>query len=329
MKDAKTQILFTQGKDPSGSLIFANDAEKGLDYFCPLCNTEFILRKSGNTGKGSKRPHFAHKNLTVSCTPETVLHFLFKTQAYVLIKRHIEDNKPLNFNWYCKYCHEKHSGSLLKKAKRVELESNLGSCIPDIALFDESNQLFVVIEVVVTHAPEETALKYYKDNKVILIQIKLDDETDLERISSKLSQPDVVDLCLNPKCEKCGNYMYEKKLVIAVGKCLNCRNSIQVATIQSYSNRIIRNKSEILYPSDFNNFEIKLALEKGANILLHPSPYAPKSYFANSCNKCKSFNGDYLQYSEYKTTKNIRELPSVKHKIGYFCENCGFETNNI
>jgi hypothetical protein len=33
-----------------------------------------ILRKSGKTGQGSRRPHFAHKSVNPDCNPETAIH---------------------------------------------------------------------------------------------------------------------------------------------------------------------------------------------------------------------------------------------------------------
>jgi hypothetical protein len=35
-------------------------------------------------------------------------------------------------------------------------------CKPDIALFDETGKVFTVIEIVVTHKPEDNVIKYYK-----------------------------------------------------------------------------------------------------------------------------------------------------------------------
>lgn len=68
-------LIFLNEKD---NLIHINDAEKGKNYYCLICNNNYILRKSGKTGKGSKRPHFAHNRLTANCTPESVLHYSFK-----------------------------------------------------------------------------------------------------------------------------------------------------------------------------------------------------------------------------------------------------------
>jgi len=322
MAEAKTQILYTQGKDSSGSLVFAKDAEKGLDYFCPLCNTEFILRKSGNTGKGSKRPHFAHKNLTVNCTPETVLHYLFKTQAYELIRKHILQNEALNFNWMCKYCEEKHSGNLLKKAKNVKLEYNLGSCLPDIALFDENDKVYAVIEVVVTHAPEESTLKFYKENKIILIKLNIVNESQLENVNEKLTYPDFVDFCINPRCKKCGDYLLKKRMIIIEAKCYRCEKDIKIAGIDSQNDGVIRKINSHLTPSDFNEMEIDFARSKKVNLVLNFSKTAGMKYLANSCKECKAFMGDFHSFEEYYAPAEYGDLKSQKYDIGFVCRNC-------
>ena len=81
-----SQILYTTAVDTHGNLIHVNDAEKGLDYYCPVCQRRFILRKSGKSGPGSRRPHFAHNDSTPNCTPEGVLHHSFKKHLVELIE---------------------------------------------------------------------------------------------------------------------------------------------------------------------------------------------------------------------------------------------------
>lgn len=98
------KILYTVAYDKGKNLIKASDAEKGNEFYCPVCKEELILRKSGKTGKGSKRPHFAHQNLTPNCNPETALHFSFKNLLYKYLEEHITGNIPLQFSWDCKYC---------------------------------------------------------------------------------------------------------------------------------------------------------------------------------------------------------------------------------
>jgi len=109
------KVLYSVAKCSDKELINAKDAIKGNDYFCPVCNSSLILRKSGNTGRNSKRPHFAHKSLTQDCTPETALHYTFKTLTFKIISDLLKEKDALNFQWGCKFCTEIHKGDLLKK----------------------------------------------------------------------------------------------------------------------------------------------------------------------------------------------------------------------
>jgi hypothetical protein len=146
-----TNILYTVAIDNDGNLIKANDAEKDNDFFCPVCKTDLILRKSGKTGKGTKRPHFSHRKLTPNCIPETALHCSYKNLPAKKIEHYLNSKIPLTISWHCNFCGENHSGNLLKKIKAVNVEQNLIVCQPDIALIDNSEKVFAVIEIVVTH----------------------------------------------------------------------------------------------------------------------------------------------------------------------------------
>jgi hypothetical protein len=95
------------------------------------------------------------------------------------IRLSLRENRALNFEWDCQFCTEHHKGNLLKKISDVKLEYNLGKCQPDIALLDAHENVHAVIEVVVTHKPEEQAVKFYKDNDIILIEHVLKSDLDL------------------------------------------------------------------------------------------------------------------------------------------------------
>ncbi len=43
-------ILYNVAKDINGELIKAALADKDNSFFCSICNTELLLRTSGNTG---------------------------------------------------------------------------------------------------------------------------------------------------------------------------------------------------------------------------------------------------------------------------------------
>lgn len=317
-----SKLLYTVAINNDRKFIKAVDAEKGNDYYCPVCKDKLILRKSGNTGKGSKRPHFAHHNLTPNCTPESALHFSFKNLLFIKIQECIKSQESINISWNCKYCNDNHKGNLLKKATSVKLEYNLKVCQPDIALLDSNNNVVAVIEVVVTHKPEPEVIKFYKDNKIILIQINLTSDKDIELLIEKISNPDIVDFCINPKCITCGNYSQITRMMIINGPCWSCENTMKIATIFSSDFHGLRGKGQYLSPSDFNADEIEFAKSKGVILKIHYSNTLNSRYLANTCGKCGKFAGDFYLYSNYISQAAFGDYPSQTYDKGYSCQHC-------
>jgi hypothetical protein len=304
----KKKMLYTVALNKEGILVKANDAEKADNYFCPVCETALILKKSGKTGKGSKRPHFAHDSLTANCTPEGVLHYSFKKMLLDKIKNCISNKLPINMTWKCNHCHEEHGGNLLKRAFDVKDEYDMETCKPDIALFDEKRNVFAVIEIIVTHEPEDTAINYYKTNNIILIQIRLDSEDDLENIDGKIEKPSEVDFCVNPKCSNCGSYMLKKNLIVVTNNCYSCEKPMKICYID---------KSFIIKsPSSFNDKEINLAKSKGVMLKMCFSQTSQETYLANKCPNCWAFIGDFYLH-DY-----ISEHNKQIYFAGYYCDKC-------
>lgn len=277
------EILYTSAVDKNGSLIHISNAEKGINYFCPVCNKEFILRKSGKTGKGSKRPHFAHNELTPNCTPEGVLHYSFKKMLIDLLEKYKAENKPFVINWVCDSCDYINSGNLLEKATSIKEEYVLGECRPDIALIDKEVKVLAVIELVDTHEPEESVLQYYKENKIILIQINLTSDEDLNKVEEKAKNPDIVDLCLSPKCQNCDKHKVSRKIIVHPHHCSRC-------LIEKYSieiDSVFGKKTSY----DFTNEEINLVKsignKRGISIEIGTNQATNESYPIFMCLNCK------------------------------------------
>lgn len=309
------KILYTIAKDKDGHLINASEAKKGDDFFCPLCNSELLLRKSGNTGKNSKRPHFAHKALTPNCTPETALHFLAKNLIAEKIKNNIQNKASINFSWRCHFCGEIHKGDLLKKAKDVKLEYGLSICRPDIALFDDANRVYAVIEVVVTHKPEAAVIQYYKENNITLVQINFNSDSELDAIDSKISNPSHVLICYNPKCKKCGNYEKRSVMTIVEGDCWKCHSEMKIAILtESYSHS---------GPDCFSQQQIQLARQNGVLIESHYSKTRRERYLANTCPSCRSFAGDHFLFTDYYVPATMHNSLTYKSfDVGFHCSYC-------
>lgn len=300
------KILYSIAKTSTGQLIKAADAEKGKNYTCPFCNQSFILRK----GK-KKRPHFAHKSLTPNCTPETALHYTFKTLLHDKIQCHINSKRPLEIKWKCSNCWGWHTGNLLKKAVRVETEYNLGVCRPDVALLDQHGLAIAVIEVIVTHPPEPKVLDYYKRNRIAVVSYLLQSDEDIDRLNSSVLEPNTIDLCTNPKCSKCGNRMAKKRLVIINANCWKCSASMEVAALYDAWGYSI---------SDFSRFDIELAAQKGCFLKSQYSSTVGRWYVASTC-KCGAFIGNHYLFTDYiADDRYSRE----EFDADFYCHRCLF-----
>ncbi len=281
------EILYTTAIDENGKITHIDDARKGSSYYCPICKNEFILRKSGKSGKGSKRPHFAHNQLTRNCTPEGVMHYSFKRLLINILVKHQTEDKALVVNWCCSICNSIYSGNLLEKVTSIKEEYALKECKPDIALLDEKGSVVAVIEIVVTHKPEEDVLQYYKENQIILIQIDLSSEEDLKMIEEKVANPNVVEFCLNSKCTNYGNNKIKRKLIIGVKRCSGCLGLLKASIIEtSYVFGIQRS-------TDFNEDEIRMAESKGVRFEMRNNKTTNQKYPAIICLNCKRMRSRY------------------------------------
>jgi Competence protein CoiA-like family len=314
MKD----ILYTIAKDKNGELITAKIAEKGNEFYCVICESNLLLRKSGKIGKNRKRPHFAHKTLTPNCKPETALHFGFKNLLLNKLNRHLENKTILEFNWECEYCFDYHSGNLLKKIKTVKLEYYLKECRPDIALLDFNDKVFAIIEIVVTHKPEEKVIEFYKKNEIILIQINLKSDEDINQVDEKINTPDIVKTCFNPKCKICNNFLHKTKMTIVDGDCWKCKKTMKVAVVEGGLER----SGSCVGPEKFSKKEIEFATSKGVIIREHYSNVVKEKYLANTCSSCGTFAGNFYLYKEYFSPAQTGELDSVTYDVGHNCNNC-------
>jgi len=252
----KKEILYAAAFDKNGGLIKAKDAEKNEDYFCPECKGELILKKSGKTGKRSKKPHFTHYDKSPNCTPEGVLHRAFKLLLLQYIRNHIADEALLNIAWECTYCNEKHEGNLVHFAKDVKDEYQMENCLADIALLNQEGKPFAVIEIVVTRKPEEASIEFYKKNKIVFILIELDNEDDLDNIETKINKPASINYCFNHKCSNSGEYAYHRGSRLIVKDCGNFHQmlSVEAGIFHTFG---------ASFPDDLTDEEIESAKSKG------------------------------------------------------------------
>jgi Competence protein CoiA-like family len=281
------EILYTTAIDQSGNIVHIDDAERGHTYCCPICKREFILRRSGKTVKGSRRPHFAHNELAPNCTPESVLHYSFKKLLVAVLKAHQSANIPFPISWGCTKCKNRYTGNLLESATSIREEYVIGECRPDVALLNEEDAVVAVIEIVVSHTPEASAVQYYLENRIVLIQIALSSEHDLVNLKHRAANPDVVELCLDAKCPNYEIGKIKRELIVRRKKCGVCFRMMNASMVRTSHAFGVRDST------DFNDEEVKLAESMGVRFERRFKQTSNEPYHAVVCINCKMLRSRY------------------------------------
>lgn len=320
------KLLLPYAYDANRNLVHIDNAQKGQKYTCPNCGAELLLKIS-RIPKGQKyhkRNHFAHKGDSDNHCSESFLHKLFKERCADLIRSKISTQEELPFGWECGLCSEHHKGNLVKKAVTVVTEYDLGVCKPDIALLDSNGKVIIVVEVVVTHKPDDSAIQYYKDNKIACLLINVEDFSDCDNIQKKLLHPDSVYiiLCPNPICKKCGRRMNTATMETMNIPCWICGEEIKVAhitTTASFEDLYSRS----LNPYEFNHEELQRALQLGVNMSKKHSRRHKQEYYVNACKYCNMIVKDIDRFLWLYLEDNP-EPPAVDNEVnvGHKCWYC-------
>ena len=187
------------------------------------------------------------------------------------------------------------------------MEQNLGTCIPDILIYD-AGRPYIAIEIVVTHEPEESVITYFKENNITLVVFKLVSDEDLELVNNEVLEPSIVDLCSNPKCKICGKSMNTKTINIVTIKCWKCNRPMKVAWTET--------EMVVSGPESFTATELEYANNKGVNIKkISSKTMDGKQYLANVCGYCGAFIGQFF-IGNYLGEEELSE------KCGYVCIYC-------
>jgi hypothetical protein len=308
----KKDILFPIALNSTSELCYAKDAPKDEEYYCTECKKEMILKR-GVAGK--KRPHFAHKQISPNCYPETVLHNAYKNLLFSRLVRALTNQEQVSIEWACKICGEKHKLNLLENIDKVQLESYVENYKPDMVLLRQGRPVSA-IEIIVTHKPEKEAEDYYVAEKISVIKIFLESDEDIYSVENNPLIPPSVEYCLElPRCPKCGNYMEKKYLNITTDECWNCHEPLKVAWITCGR----KDNEGVFYgPERFNQEEIELARKNGVIIEERFSKTLQESYNANICPNCGNFIGEFFIHDFVYTEEE-------KIFIGYSCFSCEYE----
>ncbi len=281
------EILYATALDDSGSLVHVGNAVKGTRYFCLMCKEQLILRKSGKTGRGSRRPHFSHNELTPNCTPEGVLHLSFKKMLIEQLDRCRLEQVPFTVSWNCPTCNSSYSENLLERVTNIREEFSLELCRPDIALLDGHERVLIAIEVVVTHKPEDTTLRYYRENGIALVQINLESEDDLTRVSEIARNPSIVGFCTNHACSDRDRNSSKRRVIVQGSRCGRCTSPTEKYSVEInsvFGTRIV---------SDFSDEEIELVKSKRTRIEVRTGENQKGRFPILVCENCIRLRSSY------------------------------------
>ena len=160
-------LLIEFAYDSNKNAVNASAAVKGEKYYCPICREKLVFKNSGKTGKGTRRPHFAHPSGS-DCN-ESPLHAIFKDKVANFLMTLIKNKENFSIGRKCKACGKEMVLNLMPDGiVKIEKEYSFGNNAPqpDIALIDKEGKVKSVIEIVVTHKPEEKTLDFYKKNNI-------------------------------------------------------------------------------------------------------------------------------------------------------------------
>lgn len=283
----KNAILYATAFDVENKLVHIDAAQKDKDYFCPECGQKLIVRKSGKSGKGSRRPHFAHNELSPNCTPETVLHYSFKMMLANLLNDSVARKEAFDVQWECEACRRQHIGNVLEKVDSVHDEYRVDPFRPDIALLDANHNVIGVFEIVVSHAPEPVALQFYAEKGIPVFQVNVGDDSDLKLVRERATSPTVVSFCLNPKCEKRNRGRVKREVISQITRCGHCfepRESYFVFVDSLFG---------LQKSLDFTDDEIQLVKDSRPNIQIHVEKSEKGTYPISVCRRCQAIQRRY------------------------------------
>ncbi len=292
----------------NGRLIHVSEVESGAGHggICPACSASLIAKK------GSKmRHHFAHQP-AATCNAETALHRTAKILLFEEISCAISEGREIPVSWKCSLCESPHAGNLLKRARSIYLEHTLGPCRPDLTLFDEQSRPVAVIEVVVSHEPEEHVREFCTKHKIGLLEYHLEDDCGLEvlRPLGKF-EATIGNICTREKCPQCKAPLFEVIIHVVTGNCWKCRAEMKIAF--GYG------EGGMAGPDEFTPHGVSIARKNGAVLRERYSNVVKKRYLANTCQRCGTFCGDFYLHDFWHLADDTSRLSA-----GVECAACGW-----
>lgn len=201
--------------DSNGKIISIGHARKGEDYRCPVCEQTMTYCKKGD-GPHARTDHFKHNSKT-NCKGggESEIHRIAKERIHNILLSEIEKHRDFDISWTCPECDMDFKANLLKRAAKVEMEHDLDTARPDVALLDAKGNTIVAIEVVFTHDIDSNTLRFYDNNNIVVIRIVIHTAEECDDMEHKLHFPDSCNLCFNDRCKR-GETMQVYRRIVGI-----------------------------------------------------------------------------------------------------------------
>jgi hypothetical protein len=159
---APTHLQYEWAFDAAGHPVHISHAERGSDYFCPLCWERMVARQGD-----VKRHHFSHDQKN-SCTPTEVT----RAAAGKWIAEHasvsIAAQRSLMLTWPCPLCRESHTSNLLDGITQVQQDYAHHDLVSTVALLDATD---TIRGAFLFHKPDSRALTIYGRESITVIVI--------------------------------------------------------------------------------------------------------------------------------------------------------------
>ena len=304
--------------DRDGELVHASQVSRGLACGCACieCGARLVARIGQKT-----RPHFAHHASDWPCDGESLLHRLGKRILAQRIEGAIATQRSVNVLWGCERCCRNHETDLVQGATGVAVEHTIrtaaGAIRPDVVVFGPSGEPQTLIEVIVTHEPEQPVYDYAQVNGIAVAEFRIATVADLEALDhTRTLQPGKATLgCLTPSCSECGDPVQGKptrySLHVVTASCWKCGTDMMMALWESEAGELHDSLGGYAFgPSGLicgisvedgegpGEDELSVARSHGAVIGRQYSRTMSGYYQANTCARCgafvgANFEGDY------------------------------------
>ena len=163
----------------------------------------------------------------------------------------------------------------------------------------------------VTHAPEKAALKFYRWNRIAVLQIRVDTARDLERLHNGTPlRATRCSVCKNPKCHECGFNKNTRYVRVESSPCYACRRPMRIAEAVCCGASFL--------PEQLTQEEEALARQHGCILKVCYSKTLDRSYLANVCEHCGRFVGN-----QHLMTSGAPRTQVWIGTSGYYCTRCG------